>query len=375
MRSCQRIVTVVVPHGNESPSESRCDRLLTTRLRRRPLARVPARPARTSAGADFWAWRERCSPRRCARPPQRSDRVRADLPRAARGRLHGCRRVPLPRLRGGARRGGGRGGGRDRARPPPRRLRPRRLDRFRQPSVAAYLAEVESARRARDPRRPRPALRPRLPEGLAGRDRPLRGDEPLCHCTSTPASSHARSKSASPSTASPDRAARRDRVPRATHDRRPRDARRQTTSSTCSPTPAPRVCLCPTTEANLGDGYAPVERLLERGIAHLHRLRLECAHRSARGAPRARRDRSPRGPARDVISRRMPCSRSAAGTAPAALGIDGGRRSSRPRPRRSSVASLRQTSSALLCRRLSRRAVKGPRELLVAGRSRRAASR
>jgi formimidoylglutamate deiminase len=27
-----------------------------------------------------------------------------------------------------------------------------------------------------------------------------------------------------------------------------------------------RVCLCPTTEANLGDGFAPVERLLERGI-------------------------------------------------------------------------------------------------------------
>jgi formimidoylglutamate deiminase len=29
---------------------------------------------------------------------------------------------------------------------------------------------------------------------------------------------------------------------------------------------ATRVCLCPTTEANLGDGFAPVERLLERGI-------------------------------------------------------------------------------------------------------------
>jgi formimidoylglutamate deiminase len=27
-----------------------------------------------------------------------------------------------------------------------------------------------------------------------------------------------------------------------------------------------RVCLCPTTEANLGDGFAPVERLGERGI-------------------------------------------------------------------------------------------------------------
>jgi formimidoylglutamate deiminase len=27
-----------------------------------------------------------------------------------------------------------------------------------------------------------------------------------------------------------------------------------------------RVCLCPTTEANLADGFAPVERLVERGI-------------------------------------------------------------------------------------------------------------
>ncbi len=27
-----------------------------------------------------------------------------------------------------------------------------------------------------------------------------------------------------------------------------------------------RVCICPTTEANLGDGFAPVERLRERGI-------------------------------------------------------------------------------------------------------------
>ena len=28
-----------------------------------------------------------------------------------------------------------------------------------------------------------------------------------------------------------------------------------------------RVCACPTTEANLGDGFLPVERLLHRGIA------------------------------------------------------------------------------------------------------------
>jgi formimidoylglutamate deiminase len=27
-----------------------------------------------------------------------------------------------------------------------------------------------------------------------------------------------------------------------------------------------RVCICPTTEANLGDGFAPIDRLCERGI-------------------------------------------------------------------------------------------------------------
>src|SRR5439155_20063745 len=27
-----------------------------------------------------------------------------------------------------------------------------------------------------------------------------------------------------------------------------------------------RVCVCPTTEANLGDGFAPVQRLCERGV-------------------------------------------------------------------------------------------------------------
>ena len=41
---------------------------------------------------------------------------------------------------------------------------------------------------------------------------------------------------------------------------------RPTVSSTSSRPPAPRVCICPTTEADLGDGFAPVERLLDRGI-------------------------------------------------------------------------------------------------------------
>ena len=64
----------------------------------------------------------------------------------------------------------------------------------------------------------------------------------------------------------PDRAARAQRLPRPAHDGR-----------STRPTPSDgeldliadagaRVCLCPTTEANLGDGFAPVERLLERGI-------------------------------------------------------------------------------------------------------------
>ena len=46
------------------------------------------------------------------------------------------------------------------------------------------------------------------------------------------------------------------------------DARRRRASSTSSPTHGARVCVCPTTEANLGDGFPPARAdLLERGIA------------------------------------------------------------------------------------------------------------
>ena len=37
-------------------------------------------------------------------------------------------------------------------------------------------------------------------------------------------------------------------------------------SSTCSRTPAPRSASCPTTEANLGDGFLPVARVCHRAI-------------------------------------------------------------------------------------------------------------
>ena len=62
-----------------------------------------------------------------------------------------------------------------------------------------------------------------------------------------------------------DRAARPHRLPRPAHDGRPRHARGRRRARPPRRAGA-RVCLCPTTEANLGDGFAPVAALLERGI-------------------------------------------------------------------------------------------------------------
>ena len=50
----------------------------------------------------------------------------------------------------------------------------------------------------------------------------------------------------------------------------------------------PRICMCPTTEANLGDGFRPSRASATAGSA-LHRLRLQRPHRPARGAAGARR--------------------------------------------------------------------------------------
>ena len=63
----------------------------------------------------------------------------------------------------------------------------------------------------------------------------------------------------------PDRAARRDGLPHRADDGRPRDARGRRRAR-----PAPRsgatVCACPTTEADLGDGFIPAVRMRHRGI-------------------------------------------------------------------------------------------------------------
>ena len=41
---------------------------------------------------------------------------------------------------------------------------------------------------------------------------------------------------------------------------------RRTPSSTSSRRPGTRICICPTTEANLGDGFPPLEAMLDRAI-------------------------------------------------------------------------------------------------------------
>ncbi len=75
-----------------------------------------------------------------------------------------------------------------------------------------------------------------------------------------------------------------------------------------------RICACPTTEANLGDGFVPVERIRCARDRPVHRHRLERPHRPVRGAARARgrrpadgaaaHGRPSRGAARDRHARR-----------------------------------------------------------------------
>ena len=167
------------------------------------------------------------------------------------------------------------------------------IDRFRQESPADYLAQLEEVRGYRGARRRRPPLRPRLPARLARGARALCRRPKAYRCTSTRTSSRARSRSASPSTGS----ARSSSWPR-----RAASARTRLSSTPRTPTrreldllaeAGARVCLCPTTEANLGDGFAPVQELCERGHRHVHRLGLERAHRPTRGAARAGGNRPP----------------------------------------------------------------------------------
>ena len=137
---------------------------------------------------------------------------------------------------------------------------------MRQPSVAAYLAEVEALRERGIAVGVAPhSVRACPRDWLEELGRYARRERASCS-TSMPTSSRARSRSASRSTAcgrsscSPPRAA-------SARGRRSCTRRTRTApSSTCSATAARAICACPTTEADLGDGFLPAVRVRHRGI-------------------------------------------------------------------------------------------------------------
>ena len=188
------------------------------------------------------------------------------LPRDARRRLHRGRRVPLPR----------RGGGRS---PPPRRppTRASRSSSSTSPTSAAASSGCASrpspptwTRSSRCALPESPSASPPTPSARARASGSRRSAATRratgCRSTSTPTSSRARSRSAWPSTAS----GRSSCWPRrgcltGSHDDRPRDPRERRRARPPRRAGA-RICACPTTEADLGDGFLPVEAVRERGI-------------------------------------------------------------------------------------------------------------
>ena len=220
-----------------------------------------------SEGADFWAWRESMLELARGQTPDRVRREYAAVYRELRdagytavGEFHYLGLAEAHAAADAARDAG------HRARAALRRLRARGLERFRQASVAEYLRGLEELRAAGvrvgvAPHSVRACPRDWLSQ--LGRYASSTG----CRCTSMPTSSRARSRSASPSTAcvrsscSPSTGCLgpRTTVVHATHaDGAELDLLAQA---------AARICACPTTEANLGDGFLPVERVLHRGIS------------------------------------------------------------------------------------------------------------
>ena len=139
------------------------------------------------------------------------------------------------------------------------------LERFRQPSVVDYLRQVEGLRadgvtvglaphsvRACPPdwleEIARYAERERLPLHVHADEQPREIDECLAEHGVRPIELLAGAGCLSPRTT----------VVHATHAS---DRELDLVADAGA-----RICLCPTTEANLGDGFAPVERICERGI-------------------------------------------------------------------------------------------------------------
>jgi formimidoylglutamate deiminase len=219
-----------------------------------------------SAGEDFWGWRDAMLAEADRQMPQTVRAEYAETYREMRlagytavGEFHylglpeahaaaqaaGDARIELVLLLAAYARGG--------------------LERSRQPSVEAYLEQLESlgsagvrvgvaphSVRACPPdwleELGRYAQRERLPLHVHASEQPREVEDCLAETGATPIELLARTGCLS----------ERTTVVHATHAT---DAELDLIADTGA-----RVCLCPTTEASLGDGFAPVERLCERGI-------------------------------------------------------------------------------------------------------------
>ena len=220
-----------------------------------------------AAGGDFWAWREtmlaeaeRQTPElvrtsyerrtaRCAPPatPPSGSSTTSGSPEA------------FAAVEAAARR-------RDRARRAPRRVRARRARALSPGDGRRVPRRGRGAARRGRPRRPRPPLRSRLPRRLAQGDRALRRAR-----ASFPLHVHADEQPQEIEECLAEHGCRPIELlagPAASASARPSSMQPTPTarSSTCSPRRARSICACPTTEADLGDGFLPAERIRKRAI-------------------------------------------------------------------------------------------------------------
>ena len=246
-----------------------------------------------ASGTDFWTWRDGML--------EEADRATPDSVRAYYAAVYremraaGFTAVGEFHYLGAAEAfaaadGGGRRGHRDRA--PPRRVRARRPRPDAPAVLDAYLAEVESLRGAGiavgvAPHSVRACSRAwlegigryaaaeGLPLHIHADEQPREIEECLAEHGCRPIELLAETGCLGPHTT----------IVHATHaDDHELDLLAEHGS---------RICACPTTEADLGDGFLRVEAVRERGDPALHRLGLEHAHRPARGAARDRGHRAP----------------------------------------------------------------------------------
>ena len=302
-----------------------------------------------AGGGDFWAWRELMLAEAERQTPATVRELYAstyaemrDAGYTAVGEFHYLgveeARRPLDRC----------SRGRNRARAPPRRLRARRAAADAPGIHGRVPRSARIATGRRHPRRPRPPLRPRVPARLARGDRPLRRVEGLplhIHACEQPReieeclAEHgcrpiellARAGCLGPHVT----------VVHATHaDGAELDLLAESGTT---------VCACPTTEADLADGFLPAARIEHRGSrSRSARTRTSASTRSRscgswRGSPAVR-------PASAASSRPSGCSASAPTRGRARSGSSRGRRSRSISGTSRCAASSPATSSTRSCR-------------------------